>query len=161
MPWKQSVLIKHWSQIIFWTYETHCRLLKDHNKNVLPHVLVWENRMLSIHSRQKGCMHLKKKNHEPTLSCSFISEVLRTLFNIVTKTTDAEPDPRHTTDSKSCLLTPHGHCRASGKINYCMCTMLGVFQEPGPMEKYKYTLFLRRDLNIFDIHYFCVEFLSC
>jgi len=39
-----------------------------------------------------------------------------------------------------------------------MCTILGVFQEAGPMEKYKYTLFLRSELNVFDMHYLCRVF---
>lgn len=65
---------------------------------------------------------------------AYLSEVLRTLFHIVTKKTDAKTDPKHTADSKTCLLTPHGHCKASGKISYSMCTILAVFQEAGPTE---------------------------
>lgn len=132
MPRKQSTLVKHCSQIICSNYESHSRLLRENNKKGVSHVLVREHMMLPMHSRQQSCMH--EKNHEPTLSCSFISEVLRTLLNIGTKMTDAETDPKHTRDSKSHLLTPHGHYRASGKIIYCMCTILRLFQELGPME---------------------------
>lgn len=86
--------------------------------------------MLLMNADRKAACTTAKINHVPTLS-----EALRTLFNTDTKTTNVEPDQKYTTDSKSCLLTPHGHCRASGKIIYYMYTMLGMFQKPGPTEK--------------------------
>lgn len=70
-----------------------------------------------------------KKNHEPTLSCLFISEVLRTLFNIVTDWCWARPK------TSFILQVLSFNTSGSGKIIYCTFTVTRVFQEPGPLEK--------------------------